>query len=114
MNLRSARHFYWKQSGDLVLSYLVTKENNTDNNYATTNTIDSNNNNSISSYLTNSLHNPTTVTSITTSIPSANIRKEDNINNFNGNGTDSNNLKNEHRETTSVASSSSSSMSIHN
>ncbi|CAH8585923.1 unnamed protein product [Schistosoma mattheei] len=51
MNLRSARHFYWKQSGDLVLSYLVTKENNTDNNYATTNTIDSNNNNSISSYL---------------------------------------------------------------
>ncbi|CAH8608272.1 unnamed protein product [Schistosoma guineensis] len=115
MNLRSARHFYWKQSGDLVLSYLVTKENNTGNNYATTNTIDSNNNNnSISSYLNNSLHNPTTVTSITTSIPSANIRKEDNINNFNGNGTDSNNLKNEHRETTSVASSSSSSMSIHN
>lgn len=28
MNLRSARYFYWKQSGDLILSYLVKRDTN--------------------------------------------------------------------------------------
>lgn len=59
MNLRSARHFYWKQSGDLVLSYLVTKENSGANN--STNIADDNsgNHNSTSTFLINNLHNTT-------------------------------------------------------
>ncbi|CAH8617552.1 unnamed protein product [Heterobilharzia americana] len=67
MNLRSARYFYWKQSGDLVLNYLVTKESN----------VSSTNNNSINS---NSTGNIANTSFLVNSFHDVNLRGDDSVN----------------------------------
>ncbi|KAK4468616.1 hypothetical protein MN116_007806 [Schistosoma mekongi] len=94
MNLRSARHFYWKQSGDLVLSYLVTKENSGANNSTGITDDNISNHNSTSTFLINNLHN-TKMSSL----------KEDAVSDSNNNRTVDDRNTDEHRlVVTSVAS----------